>query len=171
MLSWGLISCAFAFVDRLPWGPLPTWFGVSPDVFGFYALRFLLGLAEAGFFPGIILYLTYWFPSARRARTVALFMTAIAAANVVGAPLSGAIMQFLDGVGGWHGWRWLFVLEALSVTIQVASFKTTGKRVFRMAPLHHHFEKKGWAEPTIVIRFWIIAVILAVAGLSTLKIR
>jgi phospho-N-acetylmuramoyl-pentapeptide-transferase len=65
----------------------------------------------------------------------------------------------------------LFVLETVSVIVQVASFKLTGKRVFRMAPLHHHFEKKGWAEPTIVIRFWIIAAILALAGLSTLKLR
>ncbi|MEP6342862.1 MAG: phospho-N-acetylmuramoyl-pentapeptide-transferase [Maricaulaceae bacterium] len=65
----------------------------------------------------------------------------------------------------------LFVLEAVSVIVQVASFKLTGKRVFRMAPIHHHFEKKGWAEPTIVIRFWIIAIILALIGLSTLKLR
>ncbi len=65
----------------------------------------------------------------------------------------------------------LFVLEAVSVIVQVTSFKLTGRRVFRMAPLHHHFEKKGWAEPTIVIRFWIIASILALAGLSTLKLR
>jgi phospho-N-acetylmuramoyl-pentapeptide-transferase len=65
----------------------------------------------------------------------------------------------------------LFVLETVSVIVQVTSFKLTGKRVFRMAPLHHHFEKKGWAEPTIVIRFWIIASILALAGLSTLKLR
>jgi phospho-N-acetylmuramoyl-pentapeptide-transferase len=65
----------------------------------------------------------------------------------------------------------LFVLEALSVIIQVASFKLMGKRVFAMAPLHHHFEKKGWSEPTIVIRFWIIAMILALIGLSTLKLR
>ena len=65
----------------------------------------------------------------------------------------------------------LFVLETVSVIVQVASFKLTGRRVFRMAPLHHHFEKKGWAEPTIVIRFWIIATILALAGLSTLKLR
>jgi phospho-N-acetylmuramoyl-pentapeptide-transferase len=65
----------------------------------------------------------------------------------------------------------LFVLETVSVIVQVASFKMTGKRVFRMAPLHHHFEKKGWQEPTIVIRFWIIASILAIAGLSTLKLR
>ncbi len=65
----------------------------------------------------------------------------------------------------------LFVLEAISVMVQVASYKLTGKRVFRMAPIHHHFEKKGWAEPTIVIRFWIIAVVLALIGLSTLKLR
>lgn len=65
----------------------------------------------------------------------------------------------------------LFVVETVSVIIQVASFKLTGKRVFAMAPLHHHFEKKGWSEPTIVIRFWIIAIILALVGLATLKIR
>jgi phospho-N-acetylmuramoyl-pentapeptide-transferase len=65
----------------------------------------------------------------------------------------------------------LFVLETVSVIVQVASFKLTGKRVFRMAPLHHHFEQKGWAESTIVIRFWIIAFILALIGLSTLKLR
>jgi phospho-N-acetylmuramoyl-pentapeptide-transferase len=65
----------------------------------------------------------------------------------------------------------LFVMEAVSVMVQVVSFKTTGKRVFRMAPIHHHFEQLGWREPTIVIRFWIIAVILALVGLSTLKLR
>ncbi len=65
----------------------------------------------------------------------------------------------------------LFVMEAVSVMVQVVSFKTTGKRVFRMAPIHHHFEQLGWREPTIVIRFWIISVILALVGLSTLKLR
>jgi phospho-N-acetylmuramoyl-pentapeptide-transferase len=65
----------------------------------------------------------------------------------------------------------LFVLEAVSVIVQVVSFKTTGQRVFRMAPLHHHFEQKGWEESQIVIRFWIIAAILAIVGLSTLKLR
>ena len=65
----------------------------------------------------------------------------------------------------------LFVLETASVIIQVASFKLTGKRIFKMAPIHHHFEKKGWAESTIVIRFWIIAIILALVGLATLKLR
>jgi len=65
----------------------------------------------------------------------------------------------------------LFVLEAVSVIVQVVSFKLTGKRVFRMAPIHHHFEKKGWAESTVVIRFWIISIILAMIGLATLKLR
>ena len=65
----------------------------------------------------------------------------------------------------------LFVLETVSVIVQVVSFKLTGKRVFRMAPIHHHFEQLGWKEPTIVIRFWIIAVVLALIGLSTLKLR
>ena len=65
----------------------------------------------------------------------------------------------------------LFVLETVSVIIQVVSFKLTGKRFFKMAPIHHHFEKKGWAESTIVIRFWIIAIILALVGLATLKLR
>ena len=65
----------------------------------------------------------------------------------------------------------LFVLEAVSVIVQVLSFKLTGKRVFRMAPIHHHYEKKGWAESTVVIRFWIISIILAMIGLATLKLR
>jgi phospho-N-acetylmuramoyl-pentapeptide-transferase len=65
----------------------------------------------------------------------------------------------------------LFVLEALSVVVQVVSFKLTGKRIFRMAPIHHHFEKKGWPESTVVIRFWIISIILAMIGLATLKLR
>ena len=65
----------------------------------------------------------------------------------------------------------LFVMEAVSVILQVASFKLTGKRIFRMAPIHHHFEKMGWSEPTVVIRFWIIAIVFALIGLSTLKLR
>jgi phospho-N-acetylmuramoyl-pentapeptide-transferase len=65
----------------------------------------------------------------------------------------------------------LFVMEAVSVIVQVISFKTTGRRVFKMAPIHHHFEQLGWREPTIVIRFWIISVVLAKIGLATLKLR
>lgn len=112
MITWAVVSASFAFVDAIPWGPLPALFGVTPDVFGFYALRLLLGMAEAGFFPGIVLYLTYWFPTHRRARAFAKFMTAVAVANVLGAPLSGFIMQLFEGVYGWAGWRWLFVLES-----------------------------------------------------------
>jgi phospho-N-acetylmuramoyl-pentapeptide-transferase len=65
----------------------------------------------------------------------------------------------------------IFVVEAMSVMIQVASFKTRGKRVFRMAPLHHHFELKGWPEPKVIVRFWIISILLAIVALSTLKLR
>ncbi|MBP8185694.1 MAG: phospho-N-acetylmuramoyl-pentapeptide-transferase, partial [Pseudomonas sp.] len=65
----------------------------------------------------------------------------------------------------------VFVMETLSVVIQVASFKLTGKRVFRMAPIHHHFELKGWPEPRVIVRFWIITVILVLIGLATLKLR
>ena len=65
----------------------------------------------------------------------------------------------------------VFVMETLSVMIQVASFKLTGKRVFRMAPIHHHFELKGWPEPRVIVRFWIISVILVLVGLATLKVR
>ncbi len=89
-------------------------------------------------------------------------------------PLGGAIAAvavmtkqevLLAIVGG------LFLLEALSVIVQVVSFKTTGRRVFRMAPLHHHFELAGWAESRVIIRFWILALFFAVAALSTLKLR
>jgi len=65
----------------------------------------------------------------------------------------------------------VFVMETLSVILQVASFKLTGKRIFRMAPLHHHFELKGWPEPRVIVRFWIITVILVLFGLATLKLR
>ena len=65
----------------------------------------------------------------------------------------------------------VFVIETVSVIIQVASYKMTGRRIFRMAPLHHHFELKGWAEPKVIVRFWIITVILVLVGLASLKIR
>jgi D-galactonate transporter len=98
MITWGLVSGAFMFVR-------------TPVMF--YSLRFLLGLAEAGFYPGIILYLTYWYPSARRARMTSLFMTAIPISGVFGGPISGWIMQDLSGAFGLRGWQWLFLLEAV----------------------------------------------------------
>jgi MFS transporter, ACS family, tartrate transporter len=97
MISWGLVSAAMMFVQ-----------GTA----SFYALRFLLGIAEAGFFPGIILYLTYWFPAAERARAIAQFMTATAIAGVIGGPVSGALLT-LHGLGGLAGWQWLFLIEGL----------------------------------------------------------
>jgi MFS family permease len=102
MITWGLVSAAFMFVS-------------TPAMF--YVLRFVLGVAEAGFFPGRILYLTYWYPSRRRARIVALFMTAIPLSGVLGGPLSGWIMATFAGVRGLTGWQWLFLLEAIPAIV------------------------------------------------------
>jgi ACS family tartrate transporter-like MFS transporter len=101
MITWGLVSSAMMFVRDAP---------------TFYALRFLLGVAEAGFFPGVILYLTHWFPAAQRARAVAQFMTATALAGVIGGPVSGALLQ-LDGLAGLRGWQWLFLVEGLPAVL------------------------------------------------------
>jgi ACS family tartrate transporter-like MFS transporter len=78
----------------------------------FYLLRFMLGVAEAGFFPGIVFYLTHWIPARQRAKTLALFLTATALSGVIGNPLAGGLLKF-DGIAGFHGWQWLFILEAL----------------------------------------------------------
>jgi MFS family permease len=117
MITWGLISSAFMFTGDIHWGSIATAFHCSDAQFSFYFLRFWLGVAEAGFFPGVILYLTYWFPGARRAKMVALFMTAIGTAQLVGSPVSGAIMQFMDGAHGMRGWQWLFLLEGIPSVI------------------------------------------------------
>lgn len=117
MVTWGLISAGFAFTGDIHWGSIATMFNCTDAQFTFYFLRFWLGVAEAGFFPGVILYLTYWFPGARRAKMVALFMTAIGTAQLVGSPVSGAIMQYMDGISGWRGWQWLFVVEGLPSVI------------------------------------------------------
>ena len=98
MISWGLLSAASMFV----WSPM-----------SFYVIRFLLGAAEAGFFPGIILYLTYWYPADRRGRATSLFMSAVAFAGVIGGPLSGWILKSLNGTNGLAGWQWLFLLEGV----------------------------------------------------------
>jgi MFS transporter, ACS family, tartrate transporter len=105
MLSWGVISALFAFIPSIS---VAT--GIATE-WVFYILRFLLGLAEAGFFPGIIFYLTLWFPSVYRARVVSLFMLAIPFSSIVGGPISGALLN-ISGAG-LDGWQWLFILEAL----------------------------------------------------------
>ena len=113
MLTWGAVSAMFVFLGGLHWGPLATAFGTTDAEFSFYALRFVLGLAEAGFFPGVILYLTYWFPAARRAHVLALFIIAIPLASAIGSPLSGLILQLAGSAGALRGWQWLFLIEAL----------------------------------------------------------
>lgn len=106
MIMWSVISAAMVFVQTTT---------------QFYVLRFLLGAAEAGFYPGMILYLTYWFPSHRRARMVALFMCAIPVSGIFGGPLSGFIMESMQGVAGLRGWQWMFLIEALpSLLVGVA---------------------------------------------------
>jgi ACS family tartrate transporter-like MFS transporter len=101
MITWGLVSMAMAFTR----GPI-----------SFYVLRFLLGLAEAGFFPGIILYLSYWFPANHRSAVTAMFMAAAPVAGFIGSPVSGALMQ-LNGLLSLHGWQWLFLLEGVPALV------------------------------------------------------
>lgn len=102
MITWGLLSALFAFVQT-------EW--------QFYILRFLLGAAEAGFYPGVILYLTYWFPSHRRGNMFALFQAGSPAAGIFGNPLSGWIMDQFHDTAGWQGWQWMFVLEAIPAVV------------------------------------------------------
>ncbi len=101
-IGWGLTSIAMMFVK-------------TPEMF--YFLRFLLGVFEAGFYPGIILYLTFWFPNDRRAKAFGMFMSASALAGVIGGPLAGFIMTSLNGVNGWQGWQWVFLLEGVPSVI------------------------------------------------------
>src|SRR5690349_9506629 len=101
MISWGILSAAMALIQ----GPS-----------SFIVARFLLGVAEAGFFPGVILYLTYWFPQEYRARIIAAFMVAIPVSLALGAPLSTAILQ-MDGLAGLKGWQWLFLIEGVPTVL------------------------------------------------------
>ncbi|MER9235292.1 MFS transporter [Mesorhizobium sp. M0622] len=108
MITWGLISAGFMFVESAPM---------------FYLLRFLLGVAEAGFYPGIILFLTYWYPSHRRAKIIAVFMSAIPISGIFGNPLSGWIMDSFHGDSGLAGWQWMFLIEAVpAVLLGIAVF-------------------------------------------------
>jgi D-galactonate transporter len=102
MFCWGIVAASMMFVQTTTM---------------FYVLRFLLGAFEAGFFPGIILYLTYWYPSARRGKVISIFMTATAIGYLLAGPLSGWIMKYMNGLGGHHGWQWLFVVQGLPASI------------------------------------------------------
>jgi D-galactonate transporter len=115
MVTWGIVSGAMVFVN----GPIM-----------FYVMRFLLGVAEAGFFPGVVLYLTYWYPANRRGKITALFMTAIALSGVIGGPLSGWVMQSMPGVYGLAGWQWMFIIEAIpSLVLGLATIAYLQDRV------------------------------------------
>lgn len=122
MITWGLVSAGMAFV----WDPT-----------SFYILRFLLGAAEAGFFPGIILYLSYWFPAHRRAGVTSLFMAAVPISVVIGSPLSSALLE-MNGIGGLSGWQWMFLIEAVPAVVLgvVVLFYMTDRP-----------EKATWLEP------------------------
>ena len=108
MVSWGIVSALTAFI----------WNEAS-----FVVLRLLLGVMEAGFAPGVILYLTYWIPAAHRARVLAGFLIAVPVSSAIGSPISGLILAAMDGVGGISGWRWLFLMEALpSIILGIVCF-------------------------------------------------
>ena len=134
MFCWGLVASAMMFVQTTT---------------QFYILRFLLGVFEAGFFPGIILYLTYWYPAARRCKVIAIFMTAASIAYLIAGPTSGAIMKYMDSWLGFHGWQWLFVVQGLPASVlgvvayvylqdkpEQASWLTTGEK----ASLRNHLD-------------------------------
>ncbi|AKM29227.1 MFS transporter [Pandoraea faecigallinarum] len=115
MVTWSIISCLTMFTQ----GPM-----------SFYMLRFLLGVAEAGFFPGIVLYLSSWFPSNKRSQIIALFMVAIPVSGAIGGPLSGWIMQHFGGMHGYSGWQWLFLIEGIaSLLVGVAAFFVLQDRI------------------------------------------
>jgi MFS transporter, ACS family, tartrate transporter len=124
MITWGIVSACMAFVSG------PT---------SFYVVRFILGVAEAGFFPGIILYLTYWFTAEERARWIGLFMAAIPLSSVIGGPASGLMLDHLDGVLGLRGWQWLFILEGLPSVIM---------GVITLAFLDDRPSSAAWLDPS-----------------------
>ena len=149
MISWGAISACMAFIQG------PT---------SFIVVRCLLGIAEAGFFPGVILYLTYWFPLEYRARIIAAFMVAIPVSLAVGAPLSTAILQ-MDGLGGLKGWQWLFIIEGVPTVLFGLVFLTVMPDKPRDAKWLSA-EERGWLQNTIDSEHKAVA---AVHGTSVLQ--
>ncbi len=142
MFCWGLVAAGMGFVNSTT---------------TFYILRFLLGAFEAGFFPGIILYLTYWYPGPRRAKVISIFMTATAIGYLIAGPLSGAIMKYMDGLGGHYGWQWLFIAQGLPASILgiVAFFTLTDKpenanwlTPSEKTALRHHIDSDAGAVET-----------------------
>ena len=143
MVTWGVISMALMFVR-------------TPALF--YLLRFLLGVAEAGFFPGVIYYLSLWYPTAQRARAIAAFMTAVPVTGLIGGPLSGALLE-LDGVYGLAGWQWLFLVEGLPAVVLGASV---------IFCLYDRPETTQWLAPAE--RNWLVDTLAAERNASPLRL-
>jgi D-galactonate transporter len=148
MFTWGILSAAMALVS---------------NVTLFLVLRFLLGVAEAGFFPGIILFLTFWFPAAYRARIIGYFMAAIPISSVIGSPLSGLVLG-MNGIWGLKGWQWLFIIEgvpALLLSVAVLLYLTDGPQQARwLAPEERHWlvdrlaEERRQRESIVHLSLW-----------------
>ncbi|EPF79584.1 MFS transporter [Acinetobacter rudis] len=171
MVTWGIISALMIFVTQ-PWQ--------------FYVLRFFLGIAEAGFYPGVILFLTYWFPNRRRGKVTALFQAGIPVAGIIGSPLSGWLMATFDQVNGHHGWQWMFVLEAiptiplaiialclLNNNVQDAKWLSTAQRELILKEIqqdNHNKEHLPFLKILADKRVWKIICMTfpAMAGLYTL---
>ncbi|WP_288287765.1 MFS transporter [uncultured Sphingobium sp.] len=135
MVTWGMVSTCMAFV----------W-----DAHSFYVMRFLLGAAEAGFFPGVILYLTYWMPPAHRGRTLAMFAIAIPVSSFVGSPLSGLLLA-MDGLAGLRGWQWLFICEGIpTVLLGFACLKLLTDRPEKANWLDA--EERAWLTDALVTK-------------------
>lgn len=160
MITWGVLSAGTMFVNS------PT---------SFYVIRFLLGAAEAGFFPGIILYLTYWYPAARRSKATSLFLAAIPFSGILGGPMSGWILQGMGGVNGWAGWQWLFLLQGLpTIALGVVVWRYLDDRVKDaqwLTPAERELiareiaaDGAGKAEPSLLSvlgngRVWLLALV------------
>ena len=161
-IGWGVTSIVMMFVTT------PEWF---------YVGRFVLGVFEAGFYPGIILYLTYWFPNDRRAKAFGMFMSASALAGVIGGPLAGGIMGGLNGVNGWSGWQWVFLLEGIPSVIagivtyfyltdkpEQATWLTQRERDLVQADLDRDHQAMGQREHSMLAslrdgRMWLLILI------------
>ena len=117
MVSWGILAIGYSFFSSVPLDDISSGFTFTNAELVFSAFRFLLGAAEAGFYPGVIFYLTSWYPRERRSQAIALFVIAVPVTSVVGGPLNGAIMQFLDGSLGLRGWQWLFLAEGVPAIV------------------------------------------------------
>jgi len=162
MISWGAAAMAMTAVR-----------GAT----SFFAVRFILGLAEAGFFPGVILYLTFWFPAREQARAVALFMTATALAGVIAGPISGALLE-LHGIAGLSGWQWLFILEGLpavilgvlvwrylpdgpdkAVWLEVDERAALSMRLDRERRLGNHNRQRSFSEAISNLTIWLLSLV------------